>query len=72
MAGGQDKPIVVELKWEKPANAVIQQIENRNYAGRLINYPEILLVGIIYSRDIDEPNYKKHTCVTKTWRWQTP
>lgn len=71
-AGGRNKPIVVELKWEKPADAAIQQIESRNYAGRLINYAEILLVGITYNSDVDDPNYKKHTCMIKTWRWQTP
>ena len=71
-AGGRNKPIVVELKWEKPADAAIQQIESRNYAGRLINYPEILLVGITYSSDVDNPDYKKHTCLIKSWRWQTP
>ena len=71
-ATSRNKPVVVELKWEKPADAAISQIESRNYTGRLINYPEILLVGITYSSDVDDPNYKKHTCVIKTWRWQTP
>ena len=71
-ASSRNRPIVVELKWEKPADTAIQQIESRKYTDRLVNYPEILLVGITYNSDADDPNYKKHTCVIKTKRWQTP
>ncbi len=71
-ASSRNRPIVVELKWEKPADTAIQQIESRKYTDRLVNYPEILLVGITYNSDADDPDYKKHTCVIKPWRWQTP
>ncbi len=67
-----NKPILIELKWDKPADTALQQISSRSYTGRLIHYPEILLVGISYVSDPDKPDYKKHTCVIQTWKWQKP
>jgi hypothetical protein len=56
---GSPLPIlVVELKWNKTAEAAIAQIKNKNYPQALEGYgSEILLVGINY----DEKT-KEHTC----------
>lgn len=44
--------IVVELKYDKSANAAIQQIKERNYAKALEGYSgDILLVGVNYDKD---------------------
>jgi hypothetical protein len=49
---------VVELKWNKTAEAAIAQIKHKNYPQALEGYgSEILLVGINY----DEKT-KVHTC----------
>ena len=43
--------LVVELKWNKSADAAISQIKDRKYAAALEQYTgEILLVGINYSK----------------------
>lgn len=57
-----DKPaLVVELKYDKTADAAIQQIKDRHYTQVLENYTgEILLVGINYSR---KNKNKPHSCV---------
>ena len=56
---GSDKPaILIELKWNKTADAALSQIRDRDYPHSLMNYGgEILLVGINY----DEKT-KQHTC----------
>lgn len=53
-----DPAIVVELKWNKTAEAAIKQIKEKNYPAVLQDYSgEIVLVGINY----DEKT-KEHTC----------
>lgn len=54
--------MIVELKWEKTAKAVIDQIKNKKYPAILSGYcGEVVLVGINY----DEKN-KEHTCKIET------
>ena len=57
-----NKPaLVVELKYDKTANAAIQQIKDRHYTQALEGYGgELLLVGINYDRENKE---KPHSCV---------
>jgi len=51
--------IIVELKYDKPAEGAIEQIKKKQYADCLKDYSgEILLVGINYNKDT-----KKHDCV---------
>ena len=53
-------PIVVELKYDRDAKAAIDQIHSRNYAGKLLEgFEEVLLVGIGYDRD---DRVKPYTC----------
>ena len=53
--------MVVELKYNKDADAAIQQIKEKRYHGALEGYTnKILLVGVNYDADGDN---KKHTCV---------
>lgn len=50
--------MIVELKWNKTADAAISQIHNKNYAGKLKDFGgELLLVGINYDRA-----EKRYTC----------
>ena len=51
-------PMVVELKWNKTAEAAIAQIKNKKYPDALEGYDNILLVGINYDKDS-----KEHECV---------
>ena len=54
--------IVVELKKEQDASIALEQIRNRQYAEKLLDYNgEIILVGINYTSSPDN-DYKKHTC----------
>ncbi len=57
-----NKPaLVVELKYNKTADAAIEQIKDRRYAGALSGYGgRILLVGISYNKDSKS---KLHSCV---------
>jgi len=57
-----DSPaLVLELKYNKDANAAIDQIKNKNYPAKVMDYTgKILLVGINY--DKKGPEGKKHTC----------
>lgn len=57
----QKPALVVELKYDKTADAAIQQIKDRHYTQALEGYAgEILLIGINYNRkDLD----KTHRCV---------
>lgn len=55
--------LLVELKWNKPAQGAIAQIKARNYPEVLKGYGgELLLVGIAYDKDA-APGGRKHTCV---------
>lgn len=50
--------MIVELKWNKPAEGAIDQMKDRNYPAILKDYGgDILLVGVTY----DEQS-KQHTC----------
>ena len=54
-------PMVVELKWDKPADAAIDQIMRRNYPTVLHGLEgECLLVGISYVADVEDGT--NHTC----------
>lgn len=57
-----DKPaLVVELKYDKSADAAIRQIKDRRYTQALEGYTgEILLVGVNYAK---EDKNKRHRCV---------
>ncbi|MCC8151275.1 MAG: PD-(D/E)XK nuclease domain-containing protein [Lachnospiraceae bacterium] len=57
-----DKPaMIVELKYDKSADAANRQIKERRYDGALRNYGgELLLVGINYD---SKNRTKKHECV---------
>ncbi len=58
--------LVVELKYDKSADAAIRQIRDRQYTQALEGYTgEILLVGISY--DKDNPN-KLHSCAIERIR----
>jgi hypothetical protein len=53
---------VVELKYQKDASTVLEQIRRKDYPGRLAHYKgNILLVGISYDRDAhgDSEGYKR-------------
>ena len=55
--------IVVELKKERDASIAIAQIKNKQYVKSLESFNgDIILVGINYNSDINNSNYKKHTC----------
>ncbi len=59
--------IVVELKWDKGADAAIAQIKKRQYPESLRSFSgEILLVGIDYDKKT-----KEHTCVIESLYAQT-
>lgn len=59
--------IVVELKWDKGADAAIAQIRKRQYPESLRSFSgEILLVGIDYDKKT-----KEHTCVIERLYAQT-
>ena len=50
--------MVVELKWDKPVEAAIDQIHARNYPAALRGWDgEVLLVGITY-----DTTTKQHAC----------
>ena len=54
--------MVVELKWNKTADAAIAQIKNKKYPDALAGYENILLVGINYDKDS-----KEHECVIEKY-----
>ena len=56
-----EKPaLVIELKYDKSANAAIQQIKDRHYTQSLMNYTgDILLVGVNYDKECTN---KPHSC----------
>lgn len=48
-------PMVVELKWDEPADAAIGQIRERNYPAALQGLSgECVLVGVTYHEGTDE------------------
>ena len=53
-----DTAIILELKYNHSAEDAIRCIKEREYAKRLREYKNILLVGINYSEA-----KKKHTCI---------
>ena len=55
-----DKPaLIVELKWNKTADAAIDQIKDKKYPQCLSEYQgNMILAGINYDRET-----KEHTCV---------
>ncbi len=56
--------IVVELKWDKSAEAAVAQIRKKQYPESLREYSgEILLVGIDYDKKT-----KEHSCVIESVR----
>ena len=57
-----EKPaLVIELKYDKSANAAIQQIKDRHYTQALEGYSgEVLLVGVNYDKG---GKNKAHSCV---------
>ena len=60
---GNKPAIVIELKWNKDADAAIRQIKEKRYAGELSGYTDkILLVGIIYDKET-----KHHECVIEEY-----
>ena len=56
--GSLQPAIVVELKWDKPADAALEQARERRYAEvtRGLDVP-VLLVGVSY-----DPKTKEHAC----------
>ena len=60
--------LVVELKYDKDAQAAIQQIKDRKYIQVLDGYVgEILLVGINYDKEA-QAGKRKHTCVIEKYQ----
>ena len=56
--GGKRPAVVVELKWNRKADTVIEQIKQRNYPEAVSRFTDnILLVGISYNE-----RTKKHRC----------
>ena len=54
--------MVIELKWNKNADAAIAQIKNKKYPNALQGYNKMLLVGISYNKDT-----KEHGCVIEEY-----
>ncbi len=55
-------PMVVELKWDKSAEAAIAQIKDKKYPDVLGGFGKTLLVGINYDKDS-----KEHECVIEEY-----
>ena len=60
-----DKPaIIIELKWDKGADAALAQIKEKQYGNALKDYyGNLLLVGINYDKST-----KKHECVIESMK----
>ena len=56
--------MVVELKWNKTADAAIAQMKNKKYPNALAGFDNILLVGINYDKDS-----KEHECVIEKFKY---
>ena len=60
--------IVVELKAEASPSIAIDQIKRREYPAALEGFAgELLLVGVNYRTDPQNPDYKHHTCLIEKW-----
>lgn len=59
-----NKPaMIVELKYDKDADAAIEQIHRKEYKGKVLEYTDnLLLVGINYDKET-----KKHTCIIEKY-----
>ncbi len=56
-----DKPaMIVELKWDHTVKTAIDQIRDRNYAGKLKDFRDVLMVGISYERE-----RKEYKCIVE-------
>ena len=64
-----DKPVLlVELKWDKDADAAIRQIEEKRYTGQLQSHGgKIIMAGISYDKDT-----KKHECMIRQVKTTPP
>ena len=61
--GGKRPAVVVELKWNKKADAAIEQIKRCNYPEAVSRFTDnILLVGINYDKET-----KKHECLIENY-----
>ncbi|MCC8151282.1 MAG: PD-(D/E)XK nuclease domain-containing protein, partial [Lachnospiraceae bacterium] len=60
-----DKPaMIIELKYDKDADAAIRQIHENRYDGVLKEcYGDLLLVGVNYDKDARGAEAKRHSCV---------
>lgn len=56
-------PMIIELKWDKTANAAIEQIKNKQYPHIFREFEKILLVGINYDPDNDQ-----HDCMIEEYK----
>lgn len=56
--------IILELKYGKSAEEALEQIKRKNYVQRLEDYPEILMVGVNYSKERD----KHHECIIEKFK----
>lgn len=57
---------MIELKWNKPVEAAIEQIRSKRYPAALEGYgSDILLVGINYDSES-----KKHSCRIEKMKMQ--
>lgn len=55
--------MIVELKWNKPVDKAINQINDRNYPKAFEHYKDnLLLIGISYESDSRKKDYKHHIC----------
>ena len=55
--------LIVELKWDKTADAAIAQIKKKRYVQAIENYTgKILLVGVNYDKKT-----KKHQCLIEVY-----
>ena len=58
--GAELPPVIIELKWNRTAASVVEQIRRRNYPAvveKLVRHREVLLVGISYDTET-----RKHDC----------
>ena len=59
--------LVIELKWNRSAQAAIEQIRQRHYPEVLRGFGgEILLVGINYDKDAPM-GQRKYGCKIESW-----
>ena len=67
---GQNVPtIVVELKAGESASIALEQIRRREYPDALKDFSgEMILVGINYAADPQDPAYKRHACLIEKWK----